>query len=164
TNRTEALADAIQATTDETEGILDRAQGTANNIDGIVASNRSTTATTQETANRVDGKLHALLAGNEDQYEFLSGFRDLMTRLEIEQNLLGNAPDAIALFQLPSAFGGLLETVSLVVADTIQMNVNANQTIFGALRELQRADALRSAGDFVKAFEAYRSAYTEAVK
>lgn len=164
TNETEVLADAIQATTDATEALADTTQGTANNIEAIIASNHATTDTTQETANRVDAKLHALLSGNEDQYEFMTGFRNLMTRLGIEDNLLVNAPDAIALYQLPSAFGGLLETVSLVVADTIQMNVNANQNIFGAIRELQRADALRAAGDFVKAYEAYRSAYTEAVK
>ncbi len=164
TNQTEALADAIQATTDATEALVDRTQGTANTIEALVASTHATTDTTQATANRIDGKLHALLAGNDDQYQFMSSFRDLMTRLNIEDNLLGNAPDAIALYQLPSAFGGLLETVSLIVADTIQMNVNANQNIFGAIRELQRADALRAAGDFVKSYEAYRSAYAEAVK
>ena len=54
--------------------------------------------------------------------------------------------------------------MGLIVADTIRMHLAAAQNIFGAERELQRGDALRLAGDFVKAYEAYRSAYTEAIK
>ncbi|MGK2857663.1 MAG: hypothetical protein ACSLFQ_10705, partial [Thermoanaerobaculia bacterium] len=139
------------------EGKLDVIQGTVDRIETNIDR-------TEATTDRMHTKVDALTAGNSGQQEWLGDFSTLMTRLNIEQNLLEKKPNAISLFQLPTAFDGLLDTVALIAADTIQMNLDANQSIFGAERELQRGDQLRLAGDFAKAYEAYRSAYFEAVK
>lgn len=140
----------IDQTTARTEATVNRIETNTNHIEA--------------TTNRTESKVDSLTSGNNTQQSYLADFMKLMTRLHIEENLLENKPNAISLFQLPAAFGGKLETVGLIVADTIQMNLNALQNTFGAQREISRADGLRAAGDFVKAYEAYRSAYTEAVK
>ena len=119
---------------------------------------------TEATTDRTEQKIDALTAGNGDQQGFVADFTKLMKRVNIENNLLDVKPNVISLFQLPSAFGGNLETVGAIVADTIQMNLLSKQNIFGAERELSRADGLFQVGDFAKAYEAYRSAYSEAVK
>ena len=139
------------------EGKLDVIQNTVDRIETVIDR-------TEATSDRMHTKVDALTAGNSGQQEWLGDFRTLMTRLNIEQNLLQQKPNAISLFQLPTAFDGLLDTVALIAADTIQLNLDASQAIFGAERELQRGDQLRLAGDFAKAYEAYRSAYFEAVK
>jgi hypothetical protein len=139
------------------EGKLDVIQNTVDRIETVVDR-------TEATSDRMHTKVDALTAGNSGQQEWLGDFRTMMTRLNIERNLLQQKPNAISLFQLPAAFDGLLDTVAMIAADTIQMNLDASQTIFGAERELQRGDQLRLAGDFAKAYEAYRSAYFEAVK
>jgi hypothetical protein len=112
----------------------------------------------------LEAKMDTLASLQNDAQVFIEDFRTLSTRLAIEENLLHVKPDVVSQYQLPRAFGGMLETVGLIVADTIRLNLLASQPIGGAERELQRADLLVVAGDFVKAFEAYRSAYGEAVK
>jgi hypothetical protein len=112
----------------------------------------------------LEAKLDTLASLQNGGQVFVEDFRTLATRLAIEENLLKNKPDVVSQYQLPRAFGGILETVGLIVADTIRVNLLASQPIGGAERELQRGDLLIVAGDFVKAFEAYRSAYGEAVK
>jgi hypothetical protein len=139
------------------EGKLDVIQNTVDRIETNIDR-------TEATSDRMHTKVDALTAGNSGQQEWLGDFRTMMTRLNIERNLLQQKPNAISLFQLPTAFDGLLDTVAMIAADTIQLNLDASQTIFGAERELQRGDQLRLAGDFAKAYEAYRSAYFEAVK
>lgn len=134
-------------------------------VDGDVGVIRDDTLVElKATTDRIEAKIDALTGGNADQQDWLAEFDVLMTRLNIEQNLLENKPDVISMFQLPAAFGGMLETVGAIVATSIQMNLDAGQNVFGAERELQRGNTLRAAGDFVRAFEAYRSAYAEAVK
>jgi peptidoglycan hydrolase CwlO-like protein len=112
----------------------------------------------------LEAKVDTLASLQNDAQLFIEDFRTLSTRLAIEANLLETKPDVVSQYQLPRAFGGMLETVGLIVADTIRINLLASQPIGGAERELQRGDLLIVAGDFVKAYEAYRSAYGEAVK
>lgn len=119
----------------------------------------------EATTNRSETKVDTLTSGNSTQQTFISEFLKLTTRLHIEENLLGHGDSGvISQFQLPAAFGGKLETVSFIVADTINMTLAASQPIFGAARELQRGDNLLKAGDFIKAYQAYRSSYSEATK
>jgi hypothetical protein len=139
------------------EGKLDVIQNTVDRIETVVDR-------TEATSDRMHIKVDALTEGNKGQQEWLGDFRTMMTRLNIERNLLQQKPNAISLFQLPAAFDGLLDTVAMIAADTIQLNLDASQAIFGAERELQRGDQLRLVGDFAKAYEAYRSAYLEAVR
>jgi len=119
----------------------------------------------EATTNRSETKVDTLTSGNSTQQNFVSDFLKLTTRLHIEENLLGGGNNGvISQFQLPAAFGGRLETVSFIVADTINMTLAASQSVFGAERELQRGDNLLKAGDFIKAYQAYRSSYSEATK
>lgn len=155
--KVEAKLDTLEATTSRIETNVNRIEKTVERIESNVNHIESTT-------NSTEAKVDLLTSGNTDQQQFLDAFIALMERLNIEENMLHIKPDVISLFQLSSAFGGKLETVALIVADTIQMNLNANQLVYGAERELQRGDSLRAVGDFVRAYEAYRSAYTEAVK
>jgi len=133
-------------------------------IDATVNRIETKVNNTESTATRIETKIDSLTGGNTTQQTFLGDFTKLMKRVNIENNLLENKPNVISLFQLPSVFGGNLETVSTIVADTIKMNLNAKQNTFGAERELARADGLFTTGNFAKAYEAYRSAYSEAVK
>jgi hypothetical protein len=119
---------------------------------------------TEATTNRTETKIDKLTGGNNTQQTFLADFTKLMKRINIENNLLDIKPNVVSLFQLPSAFGGNLETVSAIVADTIKMNLNGKQNTFGAERELARGDGLFTTGNFAKAYDAYKSAYSEAVK
>lgn len=133
-------------------------------IDATVNRIETKTNHTEATAIRIETKVDSLTGGNNTQQSFLGDFTKLMKRVNIENNLLDNKPNVISFFQLPNAFGGNLETVSAIVADTIKMNLNAKQNIFGAERELSRGDGLFTTGNFAKAYDAYRSAYSEAVK
>ncbi|HEY0592814.1 MAG TPA: hypothetical protein VGF40_13670 [Thermoanaerobaculia bacterium] len=99
-----------------------------------------------------------------EEETYLQSFRDLLTRVKIEENLLENPPNVVSTYQLPESFGGMLGRVRGVVWTTFQGMESASETTNGALRELQRADALFNIGSFALAFEAYRSAYFEAVK
>jgi hypothetical protein len=157
TRATQVSVDALTVSLADLDGDVAKVEA---KIDAI----ESTVDKTESTTDRMHVKVDDLTLGNLDQQEFLSDFDTLMKRIHIENNALQNKPDAISLFQLPSVFGGMLETVATVVADTIQMHVAAGQFTFQASRFLQQGDALSAVGDFVGAFEAYRQAYSEAVK
>jgi len=153
----EAKLDVLGATTDRIESNVNQIESTTGRIETNVNHIEATT-------NRTETKIDALTQGNTNQQGFVADFSKLMQRVNIENNLLANNPDTISQFELPTTFGGMLDTVGLITADTIHMNLLAGQNIYGAEREISRGDALRLAGDFVKAYEAYRSAYGEAVK
>jgi hypothetical protein len=119
----------------------------------------------------VEGKLDSLgqdvgdiTATLLDDKVFIESFKKLMTRINIEENLLENKPNAVSLFQLPENYGGMLGLVRSIAWDTFHMNESAGQPTNGAFRELGRGDSYFTAGSFAAAYEAYRSAYTEAVK
>jgi cell division protein FtsB len=154
----------LQLSTRATQASVNALSSSLVDLDSDVAKVEAKLDTLEVTADRIEDKIDDLTSGNSDQQDYLADFSKLMYRINIEENLLKIKPDVISLFQLSSAFGGRLETVAFIVADTIKMNLDANQATFGAERELQRGDALRSVGDFVRAYEAYRSAYSEAVK
>ena len=58
---------------------------------------------------------------------FIESFKTLMTRINIEENLLENKPNAVSLFQLPEVFGGMLGVVRSIAWDTFHMNENADR-------------------------------------
>lgn len=109
-------------------------------------------------------KVDDLTEGMGEQQEFLEAFRDLVLRLNIEENLLDNPSDVVLAFQLPMAFGGYLELVGMIVDDTIAMNEDAGEKTYNALRELNRAINTMDAGDYARAYELFRRAYSEAVR
>lgn len=139
-------------------------QSSVNTLNANLADLDDDVAKVEAKLDVLEAKLDTLASMQDGAQLFLDDFQTLSTRLNIEENLLKSKPDVVSQYQLPKAFGGLLDTVAFIVADTIRLNLLASQPVGGAERELQRGDLLVVAGDFVKAFEAYRSAYSEAVK
>lgn len=165
-----AFADAQTAHRTLTEANLDltlSSRSTQLSVDALNAGLADVTndvAAVETKLDILEAKLDTLQSNQGDQDQFVRAFRDLLERIEIEYNLLESRPDAVGSFQMPAAFGGLLEKVRGAVSDSIRMSLEAGQNVFGAERELARGDAFLSTGEFLKAFEAYRSAYTEATR
>lgn len=162
--KAEGKLDQLEATAARIETNVNRIDATTGRLEATTNRTETKTNHAEATTNRTEAKVDALTTGNSTQQSFLGDFSTLMTRLNIEENLLHNKPDVISLFQLPLSFGGKLETVAAIVTDTIRMNLAAGQSVSGAEREVTRGNGLRLAGDFIKAYEAYRSAYSEVVK
>ena len=162
--KAEGKLDQLEATAARIETNVNRIDATTGRLEATTNRTETKINRAEATTNRTESKVDSLTTGNTTQQTYLADFSTLMARLNIEESLLHNKPDVISLFQLPTAFGGKLETVASIVADTIRMNLAAGQTIAGAEREVTRGNALRLAGDFIRAYEAYRSAYTEVVK
>lgn len=141
-----------------------RINANVNYIESTVNTIKAHVDIAEAETGRSEVMIDALTQGNSEQHTFVGDFTTLLTRFHIENNLLANRTDTVSIFQLPAAWGGQLEAVGLIVADTIAKTLSSGQSVNGAERELQRGDGLRLAGDFVKAYEAYRSAYAEAVK
>lgn len=164
TRATQTSMDGLALSLLNLEGEVFSVESKLDTIEVTVDDIETNVNTVHSISDSMHIKIDALTSGNADQQDWLADFDTLMTRLNIEENLLENKPDTISMFQLPEAWGGRLETVALVVADTIQLNLDAGQDVNGAERELQRGDGFRLAGDFARAYEAYRSAYREAVR
>lgn len=165
-----AFADAQSAHRTHTAAQLDltlSSRSTQVSVDSLNAGLTDVTGDVAAVETKLDileAKLDNLQSTQGDQDDYLRLFKDLLVRIEIENNLLENRPDAVASFQMPEAFGGLLEKVRDAVADSIRMSLEAGQNVYGAESDLSRADALVSVGDFLNAFEAYRAAYTAATR
>ncbi|HEX6904890.1 MAG TPA: hypothetical protein VF789_34600 [Thermoanaerobaculia bacterium] len=112
----------------------------------------------------LEAKSDEIAATGDEQQRFLEAFRDLVLRVNIEENLTQNPSDVVALFQLPKAFGGYLDLARAIVADTLRMNQAARQPVGNAMKDLDQGDASLRVGDFQKAYQAYQRAYREAVK
>lgn len=91
-------------------------------------------------------------------------FETLDVRLQIEGNLLADGKKYISMFQLPMAFGGMLEVVRDVVELTIQANQVAGQRVDKAQKEWEKGNDEFSEGKFKRAYDRYSKAYKEAVK
>lgn len=89
--------------------------------------------------------------------------RDLET-LDLEVALSVPVATVPIDLQLPSAFGGRLETVREVVADAIVNSQRAGIKVDSALVLLRQGDDWFNAGNYADAFDAYRSAYQELVQ
>ena len=92
----------------------------------------------------------------------IASSRELFTRLEIEEALVGQ--DRQALHHLPVAQGGNLELAQMIVADAIA-NVSASgESVHDAQALADEAQALRLAGQYKRAFDTLSLAYFDAVK
>ena len=85
-------------------------------------------------------------------------------RLAVEENLLGTGNDRIALFQMPAVFGGVLEIVREIVADTITIVEMTGDNVSKALADLDRGDDAYNAADYKRAYFWYRAAYQAATQ
>ena len=90
---------------------------------------------------------------------FLMEFLDERLQLRIEDYLAASENSAIASFQLPEAFDGLLELIQEIVTDTVA----AENGGLEAQGFLAAADAAFTAGRYKTAFENYGKAYRAAV-
>lgn len=119
----------------------------------VKVSTRATQAsvnTVQATSNIIIAKLDALA-------DELARFRAENLRLQIELNLLLGPRYNHVLFQQPGEVGGYIETVRLVVADTIQQASNSKLiTNPGAITEATR---LLTLGDHFLTVKSYKDAY-----
>ncbi|TDI48292.1 MAG: hypothetical protein E2P01_05525 [Acidobacteria bacterium] len=85
-------------------------------------------------------------------------------RLAVEENLLSTGNDRIALFQMPAVFGGVLEIVREIVADTITMVEMTGDNVSKALADLDRGDNAYNSTDYKRAYFWYRAAYQAATQ
>ena len=155
----ELVTDHLDAvlSTRATDASLTAARGALTDLDGGVAA-------VEAKLDVLDGKVDQMRLLQGDQDEFLEAFRDLLVRLEVEQNLLDHGDDPIGLFQLPEALGGRLEEVRGIVLDSIAMNQASGQNVYGAAREVALGDAAADQGDYAAAFARYQLAYRQLVK
>jgi hypothetical protein len=82
----------------------------------------------------------------------------LVLRTQIERGL---ADDGLVLsvFYLPESFGGLLDLVRDIVADSITQNLAAGREVKNAALFLERGDAAKAESHFREAYDLYQTAY-----
>ncbi len=170
----ELVAERLDAalSTRASEASVTALDTTVDTLDDDVADVRSDVAEVDAEVGVVASELTVLEAAvddystaQDDQLDSLEAFRDLVLRIRIEENLLQGSPeDVVASFQSPEEFAGFLDLVREIVTETIQMNLDAGQSVYDAPGYLALADALLQEGAFEKAYGKYRLAYREAVK
>ena len=101
-----------------------------------------------------------------EQKNAFEKFAEEQLRIEIEQTLAGHTahPHAIALFELPSAFGGKLELVREIVEETINNMKAAGENVGDAAEDLTEGDEEYANGEYKDAFYKYSKAYRDATK
>lgn len=166
----EGKLDALTAKDDELLRRLDQPLSTRVMQTSIDALGR-TIGTMDADVVKVESKLDMLQANvrkkaqnQSERQASLAAFEQLMTRLAIEDNLLGGSNNVVSQYQLPEAYGGRLTLVRSVVQNTIDAMLAAGQSTYSAQTEFARGDALLTVGDFAAAFKQFRKAYGDAVK
>jgi prefoldin subunit 5 len=93
----------------------------------------------------------------------LSALQTTQVRMEIEANLSRPAftSGAVALYQLPNAFGGMLETVQAIVTDVINKQTAVGHGSPNAAPDLSAANAAFAAGHYKLAYQLYSKAYLD---
>ena len=93
-------------------------------------------------------------------------WRTLSIRTRIEINLAGHGdhPHPIAIFQLPTQFGGYLELARDIVQETINNMLAAGQNVHKAVMYHSRGNDKFAAGEYKKAYRYYSKSYREATK
>jgi len=82
----------------------------------------------------------------------------LVLRTQIERGLADDGP-VLSVFYLPETFGGLLDLVREIVADSITQNLAAGRDVQNAARFLERGDAAKTESQFRQAYDLYQIAY-----
>jgi hypothetical protein len=88
----------------------------------------------------------------------------LRTRIEINLSGHGDHPHPIAIFQLPSQFGGYLELARDIVQETITNMQSAGENVYQAQMFFDRGNEEFLAGHYKRAFNWYSKSYTESTK
>lgn len=137
-------------------GSLDSLASSLGDIDGDIAGVGVAVATVDQKVVGLTSDVSAFRDALETQVD---DFRSLALRLQIERDLLESGGRRIASFQLPEAYGGVLELVREIVADTIDNSGDAGADVNGALAKLGQGDAAFADGDYQEAYSRYRMAY-----
>jgi hypothetical protein len=91
--------------------------------------------------------------------------RDLILNTQIESELARDVSSSpVALYELPTSAGGLLDRVRSVVVQTIASVQGAGGSVGNAQSFLAQADQFKAAGQFKAAFDNYRRAYQAAAR
>ncbi|HVS65423.1 MAG TPA: hypothetical protein VMT85_18185 [Thermoanaerobaculia bacterium] len=136
---------------------LDNVATTAAQLDGSAA-------TVDELADSLLTASSGLLADGVTHQARLAELQDQRLRDAIAQDLGRTANSAaIALFQLPESFGGLLGEVRSAVEETVAAASDAGANTTQAEGWLADALALEEVGAFKQAYASYRKAYQSAL-
>jgi len=144
-----ALLNGIESTTNKTIVTSDRLETTSIRLD--------------TTATRVESKVDNLQLQQGQTSDTLTNLRDLWLRMSIEADLIRQANTRISLFQLPTSFGGYLELVRAIVADTLSKRKAAGVDVSKAMQDLNDGTSQYAAGNFKAAYTAFRKAYSRSV-
>ena len=100
-----------------------------------------------------------------DIEEIETEFRQLMTRVAVEENLLMSAELKLSMFQLPQGphIGVSIQRTREIVLETIQRNQLAGMPIGNAQTLFNAGDVLLAQNKYKDAYARYRSAYQAAV-
>jgi len=145
-----ALLGTIESTTLKTITTSERLEQTSIRVD------------TRET--RIEDKVNNLQLQQGQTGDVLNGLRDLWLRMFIELDLGREANTRISLFQLPSSFGGYIELVKTIVADTLAKRKAAGVDVTQAMGDFNSAVASYNAGNFKSAYTSFRKAYSRSVQ
>ena len=96
----------------------------------------------------------------------LSNLQTLQIRMEIEANLARPTYTsyAVALFQLPAAFGGFLEVAKSIAHDAVAKQTAVGHGNANAAGDLQAGDNAFAAGHFKLAYQNYSKAYIDVIQ
>lgn len=129
-------------------------------IDQKIADNEA--AMTGAIGDSETAILDAIETHDTDVKTLLADQRAFFTQLEVEEALLNQESEAV--YYLPSAQGGNLETARGVVAETIAGVTSSGEDVHRAAGLLADADGLIAAGHYKKAFDTLGAAYFDAIK
>lgn len=147
----------VEVTTRASEASVDAARTDANDVLGDVAKAES-------KLDLIGSEVLALIGEQNETAASLDRFRLLAVRQRIEDDLIREAtPDRIGLFELPEAYGGLLEMAMTIVQQTIASRTSAGVSMKNADREYLQAQNDYGNRRFKDAYTSLRKAYQSAI-
>lgn len=152
----ETASDNVQVQLDSSEQTLGEAlERTEGELVSVVMAN------TQSLSSRIETRSDRIDASISDNFGLLEGFRKDNLRYHIEKNL-GDTSGPVALFVLPGSRGGSIETVDVIVQETISALSGTSKRSSQAQSDYERARKFYDQGRFKDAYKWYRSAYKHA--
>lgn len=158
---------SAQASQTSVDAVAEELSTGLGNLASLVAG-RSSQASVDQLAGKLDGitggfvvtmSSRASQSSLDDLAALQGDHQTLMLRIQVERSLTSEDA-ANSIFYLPGEFGGLLELVRDVVADTIVENQAAGIHVhYAAEAKFDKGDRALSMGDYKRSYEDYRKAY-----
>lgn len=159
-NNVQSSVNSVQSSVNTANTALTALQATADGIQTGVTGANTKLDTALTSLSTAQTKLDTLLA----QTGGIPAFLELAVRMQIEANLSDEQNKIVALFALPAAQNGHLETTRAIVLEVIQMTRATGQFVGQALDFLAVGDRRAGQGQFKLAYEEYRKAYRTATR